>query len=572
VATTTSPSQIYIIWGPPGTGKTTYLAGKTRDLVDWARRWHPESTHPVMLCSLTRAAAAEIAGRDLPLPRECVGTLHSHAYRALGRPPLAEAHIQDFNEANPDHRLLLPNQDDAENPEWDRLRYQDARTQIAQEYHCLRARQIDRRLWRAEVRQFAQAWESWKNQNGYIDYTDMIEHALRDVPTAPDHPHVIIADEAQDLSALEFALLRRWGDAAGRLIITGDPYQALYVWRGSHPEIFLDPAIPATRRRILSQSYRVPRAVHAVSMRWIRQLSNYQTLDYHPRDADGAVKTCGATWKAPAQAIDLAEEYLAAGKSVMLAASCSFFLPPTLAMLRQRGIPFANPWRTKRGDWNPLVRRGTSMAHRILAYLTLDQQEGQGRWWTAPEIHQWVDVLEAQGLLRRGAKAAIRQRAQQELVAQTQEGTEPRPLFPDALAEWFEDAPLWQMIDLFLDRNRRAGVSLLDVLDWWAGRLLGSKRTAAAYPLRVVERYGTAGLKQEPRCYVGTIHSFKGAEADVVILYPDLSPAGMRAWNRVGEPRDSVIRLFYVGLTRARETLIICRQAGAAIPCDWVSN
>jgi superfamily I DNA/RNA helicase len=62
---------------------------------------------------------------------------------------------------------------------------------------------------------------------------------------------------------------------------------------------------------------------------------------------------------------------------------------------------------------------------------------------------------------------------------------------------------------------------------------------------------------------VGTIHSVEGGEADVVFLFPDLSPAGDAAYQRSGPQRHSVIRLFYVGMTRALHTLYICRRASS---------
>jgi superfamily I DNA/RNA helicase len=62
---------------------------------------------------------------------------------------------------------------------------------------------------------------------------------------------------------------------------------------------------------------------------------------------------------------------------------------------------------------------------------------------------------------------------------------------------------------------------------------------------------------------VGTIHSVKGGQADVVYLFPDLSPAGDAQYRRPGPTRDPVIRTFYVGATRARETLYICSAESA---------
>jgi superfamily I DNA/RNA helicase len=96
---------------------------------------------------------------------------------------------------------------------------------------------------------------------------------------------------------------------------------------------------------------------------------------------------------------------------------------------------------------------------------------------------------------------------------------------------------------------------------WWRSRLLASKKAGAEYPARVLDRGGARALEEPPRLYVGTIHSFKGAEADCVILYPDLSPAGWREWGGDPAERDNVIRTFYVGITRAREELLVCARA-----------
>ena len=59
---------------------------------------------------------------------------------------------------------------------------------------------------------------------------------------------------------------------------------------------------------------------------------------------------------------------------------------------------------------------------------------------------------------------------------------------------------------------------------------------------------------------MGTIHSVKGGQADVVYVFPDLSLNGHKEYN--GGEWEPVIRQFYVGVTRCKESLIICRPAG----------
>lgn len=78
---------------------------------------------------------------------------------------------------------------------------------------------------------------------------------------------------------------------------------------------------------------------------------------------------------------------------------------------------------------------------------------------------------------------------------------------------------------------------------WWR-RILACRR--------LPEPGGIAG-----RLTVGTIHSVKGSEADVVYVLPDLSPAQWGQWTK-GD-RDALVRLFYVAFTRAREELVLVR-------------
>ena len=123
----------------------------------------------------------------------------------------------------------------------------------------------------------------------------------------------------------------------------------------------------------------------------------------------------------------------------------------------------------------------------------------------------------------------------------------------------FEPEAYQQMMRLFLGRLN--GTTLEELLGWWESRLLPAKQKAAQYPLTVALNKGPDVLEKAPKLYIGTAHSFKGAEADVVIVFPDLSPAGYREWVVPGEHKDSVIRLFYVALTRARESVLICEPA-----------
>jgi len=545
-------SQVWAVIGPPGTGKTTWLASEARALVEWSnKRYGGMLKTPVMLCSLTRAAAAEIAGRDLPLPLEAVGTLHAHAFRALGNPRLVETNLKDFNESQTEFTITTTNRKNTDDPDWETTGI-GLGDQAMAAYHVLRARMVHPDTWPITVKHFAKIYNEWKADAGLLDFTDLIEQAWRDVDTAPGAPLVMLADECQDNSALEFSLLKKWGQAAGKLIVVGDPFQALYCWRGAHPEVFMDDTIPNTHRKVLGQSYRVPRAVHRASLQWIKGLSTYKPIEYKPRDYDGVVTTCDANWKAPEIAVNLAEKYLDQGKSVMIMASCSFLMVPTVEVIRKRGLPFSNPWRTRRGDWNPLSRgRGITMTQRILEYLRLDKRTygDDYRLWTPEELFHWVDVLNSRGLFQRGSKTILENMAKQK---------EQQAMTGEELRDMFEAPPFREMLELFQKREQDDKIPLDEVLAWWENRVRDKKKRTAAYPLRVIRKHGVDEVKKAPKLFVGTIHSFKGSQADCVFVYPDLSPSGYREWSCFGTSRDSVVRMFYVGLTRARETVVVC--------------
>ncbi|MGH3986329.1 MAG: 3'-5' exonuclease, partial [Pseudonocardiaceae bacterium] len=103
-------------------------------------------------------------------------------------------------------------------------------------------------------------------------------------------------------------------------------------------------------------------------------------------------------------------------------------------------------------------------------------------------------------------------------------------------------------------------------LDWLLGAALAKYRAKLTYPAAVARRCGPAALVDEPPVTIGTIHSAKGAEADLVYLSPSLSGAAYQQWSLGDEGRDEIVRQFYVGLTRARESCIVLGSRERCVP------
>jgi hypothetical protein len=173
----------------------------------------------------------------------------------------------------------------------------------------------------------------------------------------------------------------------------------------------LDPDIPEDHKIFLRQSYRVPRAVHAVSERFIRQVSRQQDKVYLPRRVDGAVhRLSWDGYRSPEYGIlKSAERHLADGKNIMFLASCSYMLWGITAVLRKNGIPFHNPYRKGNGFWNPLrMRSRHPAANRILALLAPHPDFGVGRrQWTIAHVRLFSEWFRPSGVLQAGARESL---------------------------------------------------------------------------------------------------------------------------------------------------------------------
>jgi superfamily I DNA/RNA helicase len=370
------------------------------------------------------------------------------------------------------------------------------------------------------------------------------------VYVAPKRPSVIFADEAQDLNRMQLTLIRKWGERASYFIVAADDDQTIYSFTGATPEAVLDPDIPADHKIILKQSYRVPRAVHGPAMRLIKQVTRRQEKDYLPRPAEGeCIRLSSGTYKSPEYFIlKTAIQHLERGQTVMFLAACGYMLQPLVAVLRKNAIPFHNPYRKSNGFWNPLRMGRGSTPSRILALLVAHPGFGNGRRdWTNGDLGLWAEWLTAEGVLKRGAKKKLQNYPPNDTAT------------IETLDDLFETAALEALLTAFAGDYR-------SLLEWWRKRVTASVFKRVQFPLDIADAHGPTALIEVPRVIVGTIHSVKGGEADVVYLFPDLSGEADRQYQKTGPPRDAVIRQFYVGMTRARETLYICpMETGMAV-------
>jgi DNA helicase-2/ATP-dependent DNA helicase PcrA len=520
----------YRIVGPPGTGKTTHTSDRVRRAVE---RYGPDS---VWVTSFSRAAAAELANCDLPINPDRLGTLHSHCFQALGKPNIAEAHVKDWNRRYP-HMAITPvsgqreldGEDSMEDADGNREQTGDS---LLQDLNRLRGLMIDPIRWPANIRDFERTWGRYKRERGVLDFCDLIDTCLRDFAIAPNNPSVIFADEAQDLNVMQVRLLRRWGQHADYFVLAVDDDQTIYSFIGATPQAIFERDIPDDHKVILRQSLRVPRAVHRVANDLIHQVTRRQEKIYLPRPAVGAVyRLSTGTYKSP--------EYF------MFLASCSYMLRPIIQVLRKNAVPFHNPYRKAQGLWNPLHLGRYTAGRRTLALLAAHPKFGEEQHaWTYGDMWLWAEWLTGKGIFKSGAKELLQSADRRQTVTMEQ------------LAAIFEAGALASLLATF-------DGDCVALLRWWRTRVSQDVHNRIQFPADVAAKRGLSALVEEPQVVVGTIHSVKGGEADVVYVFPDVSRAGAAEYQVAGPRRDSVIRVFYVGVTRARETLYICGRETA---------
>ena len=288
----TLPSHTQVILGPPGTGKTSTLLGLIEDELENGTQ--PES---IGFFTFTKKAVTEgkqramakfsISDKDLPYFR----TLHSLAFRQLGLTRESVVSHTDIKDLNEKLNLRLTGRTTTDDGHLfgmthdDRLAFIEnlARMRnipLEQQWH-----EVEDAVGWFELERFARGLQLFKEDRLLVDYTDMLYKFLHegDVPSLD----VMFVDEAQDLSPLQWAVVRKVAEKAKKIYVAGDDDQAIYKWAGADVDYLINNSKNAM---VLKQSYRVPSSVHEVASRCIGQVRSRIHKEWTPRKDEGVVR------------------------------------------------------------------------------------------------------------------------------------------------------------------------------------------------------------------------------------------------------------------------------------------
>lgn len=301
--------RVTMVMAGPGTGKTHTLASHIMHLLE-TRRIKPSSITAV---TFTNQAAEEMrerirkhSGKNAAARKLTIGTFHSIAWKLIKEngsdtSPAGEAQTRDLaDEIIKDFHLDMTVS-----------RFLTEISKYKTKPFCFDIC-TEPASSRPELDEAFSSYQNCLKKWKLLDFDDILIEALRlvqDKEADTARFSYLLVDEFQDISSLEYQLMKAWNKTGKELFVIGDPNQSIYGFRGSDSRCFnrLLKEFPETKQITLEENYRSTPQILAFASEIIsRNPDGYRYL--HPNRPDGPSVRLAEADSAAAEAIFIAKE------------------------------------------------------------------------------------------------------------------------------------------------------------------------------------------------------------------------------------------------------------------------
>ena len=386
---------------------------------------------------------------------------------------------------------------------------------------------------------FYNCLKNFKSQNGMIDFDDMLTKALYSTVEFPNY-EIVLVDEAQDLSKLEWEVISKIARKTKDLFLVGDDDQAIYGWKGANVAIFQKWPCKKENVTRLEKTHRLPGKIYDFALSIRDQIKTRLGNEFFCKkriesNDEGSIDYI----------YDLGEiEEIGPESEIIFCARFKNFCRAYAYFLKDKGLIFLEKSQNI-DDRGKLKSSFPDKCKQVIENWNTLQEGGSIKG---------VDYIK---MVKEIKKEFI---SDSKKTALTTKDTAPPELYTDGLFS-YEELKKKFYLDCRIEKV------WLEIFWFDTTRVVSSKKPKALFEDRedfndYLKRCWEKNPTLKTKIIVSSIHGVKGMEADKVVIGVEWGYS-LDAYM-LGDDRkeDEELRVCYVGVTRCKNNLYLYEIPG----------